>query len=169
MKMPHLKKILASFLVATLLLASACTQTAPSRFDQAQRDSTKGGVEAVADKAVKGGSFNKFFPKSQNGYNVVYSQEKKGFAQAKLKKGSQEFATLSISDTTSTPSAASKFKTSSKKIGGYPAVSQGSTGTAVLVGDRFQVKVLSRDSSFTARDREAWLQKFNLSGLKRLK
>lgn len=169
MKMPHLKKILASFLVATLLLASACTQTAPSRFDQAQRDSTRGGVEAVADDAVKGGSFNKFFPKSQRGYDVVYSQEKKGFAQAKLKKEGKDLATLSISDTSSNPSAAKKFSSSSKKVGGYPAVSQGSTGTAVLVGDRFQVKVLSRDPSFTARDRETWLQKFNLSGLKSLK
>jgi hypothetical protein len=36
------------------------------------------------------------------------------------------------------------------------------------VGDRYQVKVLSRDQAFTASDREAWLQKFDLNGLNNL-
>jgi hypothetical protein len=31
------------------------------------------------------------------------------------------------------------------------------------------VKVLSKDPTFSASDREAWIQKFNLSGLSRLK
>ena len=48
-------------------------------------------------------------------------------------------------------------------------MSQGKTATAVLVDDRFQVKVLSRNSSFTEDDRLDWLQKFDLSGLSRLK
>ena len=75
---------------------------------------------------------------------------------------------LSISDTKSTPIAAAKFKNSTKKIGSYPAVEVGNTQTAILVGDRYQVKVLSRDPSFTASDREAWLKKFNLNGIARL-
>ena len=71
---------------------------------------------------------------------------------------------LSVSDTTSLPTAAAKFKTSTKKIAGYPAVEIGNQ-TAVLVSDRYQVKVLSRAPSFTASDRVAWLKKFNLKGL----
>ena len=45
-----------------------------------------------------------------------------------------------------------------------PAVARGELGTAVLAG-RFQVQVRSKSSSFTAEDREAWLAKFDLSGL----
>ena len=41
--------------------------------------------------------------------------------------------------------------------------------TAVLVGDRFQVKVLSRSPEFTVSDRETWLAKFDLKGLSKLK
>jgi len=169
MKMPRLPKILASFLLAVLLLTTACSTEPPSRFDQAQQESTQKGVKAVAKDAVAGGQFNKFFPQSSGGYKVVYSQEKKGFAQAKLKKDGKEMATLSISDTSSNPSAAKKYENSTEKIGGYPAANQGSKGTGVLVKDRFQVKVLSRDSAFTEGDRKAWLEKFDLAGLAALK
>lgn len=76
---------------------------------------------------------------------------------------------LSISDTLSTPSAAAKYQKSTTQIAGYPAVEIGDTQTGVLVGGRYQVKVISRAPSFTARDREAWLERFNLNGLARLK
>ena len=76
---------------------------------------------------------------------------------------------MAISDTLNNPSAVNKFKNSTETIAGYPAVSQGKTATAILVGNRFQVKVLSRDPSFTASDREAWLAKFDLNGLSQLK
>ncbi len=108
------------------------------------------------------------FPPSGGGYERVYTQEKKGFAEAKLKKDGKEVAVLAISDILNNPSAAKKFEKSSQKIKGYPAVSQGKTGTAVLVGDRFQVKVLSRDSSFSEGDRQTWLEKFDLNGLSKV-
>jgi hypothetical protein len=50
-------------------------------------------------------------------------------------------------------------------IAGYPAVEQGQNATAILVNDRFQVKVLSRDPAFTKDDRAAWIEKFDLAGL----
>ena len=78
-------------------------------------------------------------------------------------------AVLSIFDTISNPDATQKFQDSSQTIGGYPAVQQGSKGTAVLVGDRFQVKALSRDPSFAESDRETWLAQFDLDGLAQLK
>ena len=61
------------------------------------------------------------------------------------------------------------LKNSTETISGYPAVNQGSKATAVLVEDRFQVKVLSRDTSFTESDRKSWLGKFDLNGLSQLR
>lgn len=163
-----LRKALLTFLLGTVLLITSCSTQAPSRFDSAQQESTAKGSSAVVSESQSGGSFNRFFPDGGNGYQRVYTQEKKGFAEAKLKKDGKEVAVLSISDTLNAPNAVNKFKQSTETINGYPAVSQGKTGTAILVGDRFQVKVFSRDGSFTEQDRKAWLSKFDLRGLSRL-
>ena len=162
------KSLLVLFSVALLLLTS-CTSTPPSRYDAVQQQSTQKGATSVVKESSSGGTFNKFFPSEQDGYKRVYTQEKKGFAEAKLSKEGKEVAVMAISDTMNTPTARAKFASSTEKIAGYPAVTQGSTGTAVLVGNRFQVKVLSRDPSFSADDRASWLQKFNLSGLANIK
>ncbi|ALF51889.1 hypothetical protein ACX27_01960 [Nostoc piscinale CENA21] len=163
------RKIVAALLISVLLLTTACSPKTPGRFDQAQQESTKQkSGQAVAKTATQGSEFNKFFPKSGGGYESAFAQEKKGFAEAKLKKGGKEVALLSISDTSSTPEAAAKFSKSTKKIAGYPAVEQGKTATAVLVG-KYQVKVLSKATTFTASDRADWISKFNLNGLAKLK
>ncbi len=152
-----------------LFLVTACTSAPPSRFDQAQQESTSRGASAVVKESETGGSFNRYFPKAGSGYKVTFSQEKKGFAEAKLKKDGKDVAVMAISDTLNNPTAKKKFENSTDNIQNYPTVNQGKTGTAVLVNDRFQVKVLSRDSSFTKNDRLNWLKKFDLSGLARLK
>lgn len=164
------RKFLVTFFLAGCLLLNACGQQPTSRFDDAQQASTSKGATAVVDDAQAGSSFNRFFPDSGSGYERVYSQEKKGFAQAKLKKDGKEIAILSISDVLNSPSpnAVTKFQDSTQQINGYPMVSQGSTGTALLVNDRYQVKIRSKDDSFTPADREKWLQKFNLRGLSKL-
>lgn len=163
------QRIIAPILLAVLLLVTSCSQKAPSRFEQAQTESTKrGATPAVVKEAEQGSSFNKFFPKSGDGYDRVYTQEKKGFAEAKLNQGGKTVAMLAISDTVSLPNAAQKFQSSTKKINAYPAVEIGNTQTAVLVG-HYQVKVLSRDPSFTQSDREAWLRKFDLNGIAQLR
>lgn len=183
-----MRRILAPFLIAMMLIVTACGETkAPSRWDKTQQESTQKPSKTqqtnaqrpnqttntqdqkLPSKAVAGGKLNKYFPANGGGYTRTFSQEKAGFAEAKLKKGSKDMAMLSINDIAGNPSAGAKFKQSSQKIGGYPAVQQGSTTTAVLVGNRYQVKVQSKDASFTANDREAWLQKFNLSGLANVK
>ena len=170
------RRILAALLLAVLLLVTSCATVAapPSRWDQTQQDTqqrkaiTAPVKRAITDQAVAGGSFNKFFPSTQAGYARVYTQEKKGFAEAKLKQGGKDVAMLSISDVASNPMAAAKYRQSTEKIAGYPAVTQGKTATSILVGNRYQVKVLSRDPDFTESVRVAWLQKFNLNGLARL-
>lgn len=185
MKLPRARRILAPFLISVLLLVTtSCGQTqAPSRWDKAQQESTQKSGNArqtTADKssaqnqnlpkkAVAGGKLNKYFPSSGGGFDRVFAQEKSGFSEAKLNKDGKNVAMLSISDIAGNPPAGAKFQNSSKQIGGYPAISQGNNGTAVLVANRYQVKVQSRDPSFTASDREAWLSKFNLRGLANVK
>jgi hypothetical protein len=159
----------APLLISLSLVTVACAPEAPSRYDQAQQETSQKGSQAVSKEAVNGSQFNRYFPKSGNGFSVVPAQEKKGFAEHKLNQGGKTVAMLSINDTVSNPSAAQKFQQSSTRIGGFPAVAQGQTGTAVLVGDRFQVKALSRDPSFTQQNRAQWIQKFDLQGLSTLK
>ncbi len=175
---PGGRKTFVALLLSILLLVSSCdTAAAPSRWDQAQQDSTQRKDKVitpvkereVAGKPVTGGSFNKFFPTAQAGYERVYTQEKRGFAEAKLKKQGTDVAMLSISDVAGNPVAANKYKDSTLQIAGYPAVNQGKTATSILVNNRYQVKVLSRDPAFTDSDRVAWLGKFNLNGLAQLK
>ena len=166
--MISLRKFLTVFFLASCLLLTSCQQETTSRFDAAQQESTSKGATAVVNDATSGGTFNRYFPDSGDGYQRVYSQEKKGFAQAKLNRDGKEIAILSISDVSNNPSTVDKFQNSTNQIQGYPAVNQGSTGTAVLVGDRYQVKIRSKDASFTESDRNEWLGRFNLRGLSKL-
>lgn len=163
------RRLLASIMLCLVLFVSACTPEPPSRYDQVQKETTQRGAQsAVVKDATQGSNFNKFFPKSGNGYQVVAAQEKKGFAEYKINKDGKNVAVISISDTTSVPAAAAKYKDSTFNVGGYPAVDQGANNTGVLVDDRYQVKISSRDTSFTKDDRVAWLQKVNLNGLAKL-
>jgi hypothetical protein len=152
-----------------LLWVNGCA-AAPSKYDQVQQDTTGFGTPSAVDrKAEQGGTFNQFFPDSQGDYQVIPYQEKKGFAEYKLQRGDQTLAMLSISDTTSLPAAADKYNDATDTIAGFPAVNQGTTATGLLVNGRYQVKVLSRDASFTQADRVDWLQKFDLQGLAQLR
>ena len=145
--------------------ATACTPKPPSPFEQAQQQSTERGAKAVVKESTQGGAFNRFFPTASGEYERVFTQEKQGFAEAKLKQNGKEVAMMAIADVRNNPSATAKFEQSTQKLAGFPLVQQGSTATAVLVGDRYQVKVLSRSPTFTAADRETWLKQFNLQGL----
>jgi hypothetical protein len=162
------RTVLLPLLVTFAVGSCSCAPEAPSRYDQVQQETSQKGSTAVSKEAVNGSQFNRLFPKSSDGFSMVPSQEKLGFAEYKMNKGGKNVAVLSINDTISNPSAADKYKQSTAKIAGFPTVEQGSQGTGILVGDRFQVKAQSRDASFTRQDRAAWLQKFDLNGLSRL-
>lgn len=156
---------LVPIMLSLTLLVTACS-SAPSKYDQVQKDTTGFRAPAAVDKqAEKGGTFNQYFPNSQGDYDVVPAQEKKGFAEYKLKRDGTTVAMLTINDTISLPAAAAKYNDAAVTIAGYPAVNQGTTATGLLVNNRYQVKVLSRDPAFTQEDRAAWLQKFDLAGL----
>lgn len=164
---------LALFLSLTLVLTGCATAKAPT--PQSATSSTISTpseiqkTDAVSDAALPGSAFNTFFPEAQDGLERVYTQEKDGFAEAKLKQDGTEVAKLAITDTISTPAAAQKFANATEITAGYPSMSIGSKQTAILVNGRFQVKVISVADSFTADDRSAWLQKFDLNGLSGLR
>ena len=181
---PKSSKFLAFIFLPLVVFALACNSNeSNSRWANAQRESTQGATPTAtaaqqqqsptaqnrpsrSNKPLAGGEFNKFFPAAnEGGYTRVASQEKEGFAEYKLKKDGKDVAMLAVTDTVTNPEAAAKFQGSSRQINGYPAIEQGSTATAVLVDNRFQVKVLSRSPSFTKEDREMWLQKFNFAGI----
>jgi hypothetical protein len=149
-----------------LLLAAAGCEQAPSRWDEVQQESR--GKPAVAKESQAGSAFNRFFPKVEAPFDLVYKQEKTGFVEASLKQDGKEVAVLTISDTTNNPEAAEKFKDSSENLGEYPLAPVGSRGTGLLVAGRYQVQVRSMDESFTEEDRREWLEKFDLTGLSQL-
>jgi hypothetical protein len=143
---------------------------APSRWDEVQQETRR--KPAVSREAVAGSEFNKMFPRpdSEGDFDLVYTQEKSGFAQAKLvnKKKSEDVATFSIFDTVNNPEAAQDYQAAPEKLGLYPMIDIGSNGTGLLVGDRFQVQVRSKDANFTKADRQDWLKKFDLPNLANL-
>jgi len=54
---------------------------------------------------VNGSAFNRLFPAPQAGEELIFTQEKRGFSEAKLKQGSAAVALLAISDTATAPEA----------------------------------------------------------------
>lgn len=127
-------------------------------------------VESLKSGDPVGGSqLNQYFPEQQAGEDRVAKQEKKGFAQYSFRRDGVEIAQLSITDLRSNPAAAEKFRTPDMLIAGYPATHDGSHGTTLLVGGRFQVKVRSPEGQLDEGERSAMLQRFNLAKLEMLK
>ena len=137
-----------------------CKRAEPKEAPQ----TTTAAAAPIVEGKVKGALLNAFFPRDEGNWDVIYTQEKEGFAQAKLESEGTEVATLSVSDFSENAEAIAKFNESEMKIGGLPAQAKGKKGTVVLSG-RFQVSVRSKADSFTEADRKAWIQKFDLDGL----
>lgn len=153
-------------LIALMVAVAGCAKE-PTRWDEVQQK-TRHNAPAVAKEALPGAVFNKMFPKPSGDFDVVYSQEKAGFAQAKLVKKGTDVATLSIFDTVSNPEAADKYKESKETFEGSPIIEIGNNGTGLLVAQRYQVQIRSTDASFSKFDREDWLKKFDLANLAKL-
>jgi hypothetical protein len=154
--------VLILLAIVALMPVAGCRRET-SRWDEVQEGSKK--ATAVSGDAVRGSALNAFFPESGDDHKITFTQEKTGFAEAKLTIDGKESATLSISDTISNPSAAEKYQESEEKLDGYPMAEIGSKGTGILVAGRFQVQVRSESADF---DRQSWLLEFDLDGLSKL-
>jgi hypothetical protein len=152
--------------LALALLVTGCRQEA-SRWDTAQQR-TEDQSTSVTEVAIDGSVFNQFFPKQGGDFDIVFKQEKSGFAQASLQQSGKELAVFSIFDTVSNPDARSKYDASTEQVAGYPVVTDEDKSLSALVGDRFQVQVRSSDPAFGESDRKAWLTKFDLNGISEL-
>ncbi|WP_254943998.1 hypothetical protein [Cyanobium sp. AMD-g] len=120
-------------------------------------------------QVVNGTAFNRLFPEPDDGDQLVFTQEKRGFSEARLKHGGQVKALLAISDVTTAPEARRKFETSQSRLQGWPLVEQGPQATALLVADRFQIKVIGQGDGLAAEQRQDLIGRFNLRGLAALK
>jgi hypothetical protein len=135
----------------------------PSRWDAAA-SAKPAAIASDAPPVKAGATFNAFFPADgAEGMKRVFSQEKAGFVEAKLSKDGKQIAVLTISDTTTEPDAKKKFENSTDKVKGHPLVLVGKNQSALLVKDRYQVKVSSTELDADAR--KAWLERFDLAGL----
>ena len=153
--------------VGFTLLICGCFEQKADRWAEAQKETTKN-PHAVSKEAVAGSEFNRFFPQVEAPWDIVFKQEKTGFAQASLQKDGREVAVLSVSDTLNNPEAVEKFKESKQSLSGMPMAEVGEQGTALLVNDRFQVQVRSMDALIGPKEREEWLTKFNLQAIGRI-
>lgn len=122
-------------------------------------------ADVPLSQVVNGAAFNRLFPEPQDGDQLVFTQEKRGFSEARLKHGGQVKALLAISDVTTAPEARSKFEASPSRLQGWPLVEQGPQATALLVADRFQVKVIGQGEGLDPEQRQDLLGRFNLRGL----
>lgn len=126
-----------------------------------------GGTVADVPKAevVNGTAFNRLFPPPGPGEQLVFTQEKRGFSEAKLKQGDQTRALLAISDTITAPAARDKFAASTERLQGWPLAEQGGQASALLVADRFQVKVIGQGAGLDTEQRHELLGAFQLQKL----
>lgn len=122
-------------------------------------------ADVPLSQVVNGTAFNRLFPEPEDGDQLVFTQEKRGFSEARLKHDGQVKALLAISDVTTAPEARKKFETSQSQLQGWPLVEQGPQATALLVADRFQVKVIGQGDGLEAEQRQALIGRFNLRGL----
>jgi hypothetical protein len=96
----------------------------------------------------------------------VERPSKEGFAEAVYRKGKDDLATITITDTAAVPAVRDDYKDSKETAGGFPLKTSGYAKSAVLAGP-FQVQVQSQ--RLKAPDRKAWLEKMDLKGLAAVK
>lgn len=122
-------------------------------------------AEISTREVVNGTEFNALFPSAVPGESLVFTQEKRGFSEAKLKRDGQVTALLAISDTVTAPEARTKFAAVQTRLKGWPLVDQGAQASALLVADRFQVKVIGQGSGLEPERRHELLGAFDLQAL----
>jgi hypothetical protein len=126
-------------------------------------------ADLPTSEVVNGTAFNRLFPAPDAGEQLVFTQEKRGFSEARLRQGGEPAALLAISDIQAAPAARDKFRSSQDRLAGWPLVEQGEQISAVLVADRFQVKVIGQGEGLDVQRRHELIEAFDLDGLAALR
>lgn len=124
--------------------------------------------DVPTSQVVNGTAFNRLFPQPEAGGQLVFTQEKRGFSEARLKQGGEVTALLAISDVITAPQTRDKYAASEDRLGGWPMVEQGAQASAVLVANRFQVKVIGQGQGLDSQQRHELIEAFDLKALARL-
>jgi hypothetical protein len=160
-----MNRIFALALVA-LALCACDDKKKSTRWDEAgaaAASAAETASSASAGPISAAGTLNKYFPADgANGYKRIFAADKAGYAEAKLQKDGKDVATISINDGVK-PFARAKFDESTEKLEGFPLMKMGENQSALLVKDRYQVKVSSPTLDHEAR--KAILGSFDLKGM----
>jgi len=116
---------------------------------------------------VPAAELKKAVPRLPAPFQPVLFLERPGTVTYHVRKGGSLAATLSVRDLSGKDSVRrGLFQGAGQEVQGYPAVptSMGG-GLAVLVGDRFQVEVVSLSPSVGQKRRDAWLDAFDYARL----
>ncbi|MEY4508386.1 MAG: hypothetical protein RLZZ450_508 [Pseudomonadota bacterium] len=154
------------YLIASLLLLSLACSKEPNRWEAAEQRAEQPASNVSATPKVEGSKLNAYFPATgPAGASRIFTAEKAGYVEAKLKKSDgAELALLSISEAAA--DALAKFANASDAVEGFPLVTVGSNQSSALVANKYQVKVSSKE--LAAADRKALLATFDLKGLSAL-
>ncbi len=165
MTMDHSLRALA--LASLFALTTAACKREPDRWEAAKEQAKV--VQAAKEDAppvivTETNALNKAFPTdAASGAKRVFRTDKPGFADAVYNNADgKEICVLTISDTNSDPAVKTKFASATDKVGGFPVKALGNS-TAMLVRDRFQVKVSS--TSLSPAERQTWLSKVDISAI----
>lgn len=159
-------RLATSSLLLSLALVGCNKAPETSRWDKKTEEVKQAGKPAEASKATAGGALNRYFPGDGPDGKRVFTQERDGYAEAKLQRDGKDLATLSIADLSSNPDAKKKYDGATDKVAGFPLTTLGSTMSSVLVKERYQVRVSS--PALDAAARKDLLGKFDLAGLSKL-
>lgn len=157
---------LAALLVAAaaLTLSSGCSKKDAASGSGDAAATADAASDAASDAAPHSGKLLKFFPPDgKGGYTRVVLADLDNYAEAKLMKDGTEVAFLAIAESDKLPYVKAKFERATEKLDGFPMLNVGTVQTALLVQDRFQVKVTSQ--VLDAKGRAELLATFDLKGL----
>jgi hypothetical protein len=150
-------------LMALLLTAQVGCSKTPTRWDNAA-EAAKTASDMPKAAVAEGATLNKFFPaKEFDGKTLTYTSEKPGAVEAKFEDKSGDLGTFAITDVAANPTTMTKYDSATEKVGEFPLVTQGNNKSAVLVGKRFQVSIMS--TKLDAAARKPLFDKFDLRGL----
>lgn len=121
-------------------------------------------VPAKRQETKPGADLKIYFPgDGVLGTKRTFTQEKLGFAEAKVQQGGKDLAVLSITDALNDADAKGKFANTAEKLDDAPVISIGKTQSAALVKGRY---VLTVDSQILDdQRRKTWLTHFNVKAL----